>query len=108
VASGAHVDFNFSIRCRSKPRRAPSGRCVEQPRTEGDLKGAVEDGMYAGLPTEQIATLIGEALDQSEILMKQPNIQRAVLAVAKAIPVSGRLKGQRAVFIINRALAAVD
>jgi len=78
------------------------------PETEGDLKGAVEDGLYAGLPTEQIATLIGEALDQSEILMKQPNIQRAVLAVAKAIPVSGRLKGQRAVFIINRALAAVD
>jgi len=45
-----NVDFNFSIRCRSKPRRAPSGRCVEQPETEGDLKGAVEDGMYAGLP----------------------------------------------------------
>jgi hypothetical protein len=78
------------------------------PESEGDLKGAVEDGMYAGLPKEQIVTLIGEALDQSEILMRQPKIQRAIHAVAEAIPVSGRLKGKRAVFIINRAFAAVD
>jgi hypothetical protein len=78
------------------------------PGSEGDLKGAVEDGIYAGLPTEQIAACIGEALDQSEELLKSPNIQRAVHDLAEALPISGRLKGQRAVFIINRALAAAD
>jgi hypothetical protein len=78
------------------------------PESEGDLKGAVEDGIYAGLPTDQIADLIGDALDQSEILMKQVNVQRAVQALADALPVSGRLKGQRAVLIINRALATGD
>jgi hypothetical protein len=78
------------------------------PESEGDLKGAVEDGIYAGLPTDEIAALIGEALDQSEILMKQANVQRAVHALAEALPISGRLKGQQAVFIINRALAEAD
>jgi hypothetical protein len=76
--------------------------------SEGDLKGAVEDGVYAGLPTDQIAVFIGEALDQSEALLKQTNVQRAIQALAEALPVSGRLKGQRAVFIINRALTAAN
>jgi hypothetical protein len=52
------------------------------PESEGDLKGAVEDGIYAGLPTDQIAAFIGEALDQSEILIQQANVQRAVHALA--------------------------
>jgi hypothetical protein len=75
---------------------------------EGDLKGAVEDGLYAGLPIEQIALYIEEALEQSEILMKQANVQRAIQALANALPFRGRLKGQRAVFTINRALAGAD
>jgi len=78
------------------------------PESEGDLKGAVEDGLYAGLPTEQIAICIDEALEQSEILMKQTNVQRAIQGLANALPFRGRLKGQRAVFIINRALSAAD
>jgi hypothetical protein len=76
--------------------------------SEGDLKAAVEDGIYAGVPTDEIAVLIDEALDQSEALLKQTNIQRAVQALAEALPDRGRLKGQRAVFIINRALATAD
>jgi len=76
--------------------------------SEGDMKGAVEDGIYAGLPTEQISVYINEALDQSEILMRQANVQRAVHALAEALPNSGKLNGQRAVFIITRALTAVD
>jgi hypothetical protein len=78
------------------------------PESEGDLKGAVEDGLYAGLPNEQIALYIEEALEQSEILMKQANVQRAIHALANALPFRGRLKGQRAVFTINRALAGAD
>jgi len=78
------------------------------PESEGDLKGAVEDGVYAGLPTEQIAVYINEALDRSEILVGQENVQRALHALADALPVSGKLKGQRAVFIITRALAGAD
>lgn len=75
---------------------------------EGDLKGAVEDGIWAGLPTEQIAGYINEALEKSAILMSQTNVQRAVNALADALPVSGKLKGQRAVSIITRALAGTD
>src|SRR5260221_7144557 len=78
------------------------------PESEGDLKGAVEDGIYAGLPTDQIAVLIGESLDRSEALLNQTNVQRAIHALADPLPASGRLKGQRAVFIINRALATGD
>jgi hypothetical protein len=78
------------------------------PESEGDLTGAVEDGLYAGLPTEQIALYIDEALEQSEILMKQTNVQRAIQGLANALPFRGRLKGQRAVFIINRALSTAD
>jgi hypothetical protein len=89
-----------------------TGRQVDDvwnsPECEGDLKGAVEDGIYAGLPTDQIAVFIGLALDQSEALLKQTNVQRAIQALAEALPISGRLKGQRAVFIISRALAAAD
>jgi hypothetical protein len=86
----------------------PIAAVWNSPESEGDLKGAVEDGIYAGLPTDQIAVLIGEALDQSEALLKQTNVQRAIQALADALPVTGRLKGQRAVFIINQALAAAD
>jgi hypothetical protein len=78
------------------------------PESEGDLKGAVEDGIYAGLPTEQIAVYIDEALHRSEILVGQANVQRAVHALADVLPVCGKLKGQRAVFIITRALAGTD
>jgi hypothetical protein len=78
------------------------------PESEDDLKGAVEDAIRAGLPTEQIADYIDEALDQSEILMGQANVQRAVHALADALPIRGKLKGQRAVLIIARALDAAD
>ena len=75
---------------------------------EGDLKGAVEDGKWAGLPNEQIIFYINEAIDRSVVLMGQANVQRAVHALADALPVSGKLKGQRAVSIITRALAGAD
>jgi hypothetical protein len=78
------------------------------PECENDQKGAVEDGIYGGLPKEQMRLYINEALDRSEILMGQENVQRAVHALADALPVSGKLKGQRAVVIINRALAGDD
>jgi hypothetical protein len=78
------------------------------PESEGDLKGAVEDGIYADLPTDQIATYIGEALDRSDSLVRQANIQRAIHALAEALPASGRLKGQRAVSLISRALAEIE
>ncbi len=85
-----------------------TGRSVDDvwnsPETEGDLTSAVEDGLYAGLTTEQIGVYINEALDQSEVLMGQASVQRAVHALADALPVSGKLQGQPAVFIITQAL----
>jgi hypothetical protein len=86
----------------------PIGDVWNSPESEGDLKGAVEDGIYADLPTDQIATYIGEALDRSEVLVNQANVQRAIHALAEALPASGRLKGPRAVSLISRALAEIE
>jgi len=38
--------------------------------------------------------------------LKQANVQRAIHALAEAFPISGRLKGHRAFFVINRAMTA--
>jgi hypothetical protein len=75
------------------------------PESEGDLKGAVEDGIYAGLPTGQIGNYIGEALDRSERLIGQASVQQAISALAVALPDGGKLMGRRAVSIIKQALA---
>jgi hypothetical protein len=75
---------------------------------EGDQMGAVEEGKWAGLTNEQIVSNINEAIDRSVVLMGQTNVQRAVYALADALPISGKLKGQRAAFIITRALAGTD
>jgi hypothetical protein len=76
--------------------------------SEGDFKGAVGDGIDAGLTIEQTRSYIEESLDQSEKLIRQNNVHRAITALADALPVIGRLEGQRAVFVISRALATAD
>jgi hypothetical protein len=73
--------------------------------SEGDLKRAVEYGIYAGLPTAQIGDYIGEGLDRSVALIDQVSVRRAINALAEALPNSGRMSGHRAVFIIKQALA---
>jgi hypothetical protein len=74
--------------------------------SEDDLARAVEDGVYAGIPDEQIGGFIDEALERSEIIIQQENVQRAIRALADALPDQGRMTGRRAVFVINQALAA--
>ncbi len=119
VAKSEGVDLTRWLRARmlistlaSAAEAKHTGRQIadvwNSPESEGDLKGAVEDGIYADLPTDQIATYIGEALDRSEFLVNQANVQRAIHALAEALPASGRLKGQRAVSLISRALAEIE
>jgi hypothetical protein len=76
--------------------------------SEDDMSGALEDGVYAGVPNEQIGSFIEEALKRSEAIIQQANVQRAIHALADTLPDQGRLTGRRAVFVINRALAAAD
>jgi hypothetical protein len=76
--------------------------------SEDDLKGAVEDGMYAGIPAVEIGSFIEEALERSEAIIQQANVQRAIHALADALPDQGRLTGRRTVFVINRALATAE
>jgi hypothetical protein len=72
---------------------------------EGDLKGAVEDGVYAGVPSDEIEVFIDEALDRAEALIVEDRIERAIEALADALPGAGRLPGRLAVDIISKALS---
>lgn len=72
--------------------------------SEGDRKGAVEDGVYAGATNNVIAAFIDEALHQSAALVEQENVWRAILALADALPDHGRVLGRRAVWTIKRGL----
>jgi hypothetical protein len=89
-----------------------TGRSIEEVwnslESEDDMRVAVESGVYAGVPAEQIGSFIEEALERSEAIIQQANVQRAIHALADALPDQGRLAGRRAVFVINRALAAAE
>jgi hypothetical protein len=89
-----------------------TGRSIDEVwnslESEDDLKGAVEDGVYAGIPHEQIGGFIDEALERSKIIIEQEKVQCAILALADVLPDQGRMAGRRAVFVINQALAAAE
>ena len=73
--------------------------------SEGDFAGAVADGMRAGLGSEQIKMFINEALVNAEALVAQPNVRRALYALADALPSVGRMPGSKAYKFVARALA---
>lgn len=72
---------------------------------EADLKEAVADGLCAGLQPDEIEVFIDEALERAEVLVEEERIQRALEALADALPNVGRLPGHIAVEIINTALS---
>jgi hypothetical protein len=74
--------------------------------SESDLRGAIEDGICAGISDDQIPGFVNEALERSEELIRQATVQSAIQALADALPDQGRLTGRRAAFIINQALQA--
>ncbi len=72
--------------------------------SELDLKGAVKDGLSANLSTVEIAGFIDLALEQVATLIDQPPIQRAINALADALPAAGQLTGRMVTSIISTAM----
>lgn len=86
-----------------------TGRAISEvwnsPESEGDFRGAVEDGVRAGLSSEQIKVFIDRALAEAEALIALPEVRRAIYALADALPSAGRMSGRKAYRIVTKALA---
>ena len=82
-----------------------TGRSIHEVWTssesEGDQRDAFQDGYRAGLTDGQIEHFVCEALERSEELIRQETVQRAIKALADAIPDRGRMT---AAFIVNQVL----
>jgi hypothetical protein len=70
------------------------------------MRDAVQDGYRAGLDGDQIDHFVREALERSEELIRQETVQRAIEALADAIPDRGRMPGCQVASIINQVLQA--
>jgi hypothetical protein len=117
VARSAGIDVDRWLRARmlistlaSAAEAMHTGRSIDEVWTslesESDLRGAVEDGICAGIADDQIPGLVNGALERSEELIRQATVQRAIEALADALPDQGRMTGRRAAFIINQGLQA--
>jgi uncharacterized protein (UPF0335 family) len=87
-----------------------TGRSIHEvwtsPESESDQRDAFQDGYRAGLADGQIEHFVCEALERSEELIRQETVQRAIKALADAIPDRGRMTGCQAAFIVNQVLQA--
>jgi hypothetical protein len=87
-----------------------SGRSINEvwnsSASESDMLDAIQDGYRAGLADGQIDHFVREALERSEELIRQETVQRAIEALADAIPDQGRMPGCQAAFIIDQVLQA--
>jgi hypothetical protein len=87
-----------------------TGRSIHEvwnsPESECDQRDAFRDGYRAGLADDQTEHFVCEALERSEELIRQETVQRAIKALADAIPDRGRMPGCQAAFIINQVLQA--
>jgi hypothetical protein len=117
VARSEGIDVDRWLRARllimtlaSVAEAMHSGRSIVEvwnsPESESDLRGALRDGYRAGIADGQIAYFIREALERSEELIRQETVQRAIEALADALPDQGRIAGRRAAAIIHHALQA--
>jgi len=95
--------------CGSAAEACHTGRDLESVwdsyASESDFKGAVQDGVWAGLDTSDITKFINEGMEHAVALVCQPNAQNAIYALANALPSSGRLAGRRVAFITEGPLA---
>jgi hypothetical protein len=85
-----------------------AGRSIHEvwtsPGSESDQRNAFQDGYRAGLADGQIEHFVDEALERSEELIRQETVQRAIKALADAIPHRGRMTGFQAASIVNQVL----
>jgi hypothetical protein len=75
---------------------------------ENDVAEIVGEGICAGLEAAAVETIIDRATEVSEKMMAQPEIWRAVLKLAAALPLTGRIAGEQVIDVIARALKAQD
>jgi hypothetical protein len=117
VARSEGIDVDRWLRARllimtlaSVAEAMHGGRSIDEvwnsPESESDLRDALRDGYRAGIADGQMAHFIREALERSEELIRQETVQRAIEALADALPDQGRIAGRRAAAIILHALQA--
>jgi hypothetical protein len=117
VARSEGIDVDRWLRARllimtlaSVAEAMQSGRPIEEVwnslESESDQRDAFRDGYRAGLSDGQTAHFVNVALELSEELIRQEPIQRAIEALAAALPNLGRMTGRRAATIVNHALQA--
>ena len=71
---------------------------------EQDVKDAVRDGIMAGLETPEISAAIDAATVTALELIEQPNVWKAILALADRLPSHGRMLGTQASAIVLKEL----
>lgn len=71
---------------------------------EGDVRGAVSDGLHAGLSASEIEDFIDEAINRAKYLIARIEIWGAVTSVADAMPSRGRMPGERVLGLAKRWL----
>jgi hypothetical protein len=73
--------------------------------TEADMRDAVQECFLAGVTEpDAIEAIIHEAQVRAISLVDQPEVWRAVVAMADSLPGSGRLDGKKAVAVIRSAM----
>jgi hypothetical protein len=71
----------------------------------GDRNDAMSTCNYCSTGAERGPELIVEAIERARALLEQPNVWRAVLAVADLIPKRGTLPGDKIIRVATAALA---
>jgi len=71
---------------------------------EQDVKDAVRDGVMAGLETPEISAAIDAAMLTASELIAQPNVWKAITALADRLPSHGRMLGPQASAIVLKEL----
>jgi hypothetical protein len=73
--------------------------------SEADFKSAVQDGVLAGLPNEEIYQVIGQGAAIACRLVEDETVWRAILAVSQILK-TGRTPGRRVAGVAIEALGA--
>ena len=76
--------------------------------SEGDLWSIIEDCKISGTENRKITTLIEETAALSALVMDDPKVWAAVLALAKTLARVDQMDGSKVISIITRVLPEVD
>jgi hypothetical protein len=74
--------------------------------SESDVRGAVMDGLHAGLEAPEISDFIEEAIRRATFLIRQPEVWSAIVHVADNMPNRGEMPGSLVATIAKTSLTA--